>query len=216
MEAPTLTQFRARVIVLGQRPIYGTQSQTTTIQISDENWTFDYAQGTPLIRDPERFDPLTSLLDFYAYMLLGYDYDSFSELGGTPHFERARRITEIAQTAPGWSDMASDRSRTELVRQVLDPRFETLRRAYYQYHLRGLDRFLVDPEAARANLLEALVNVELLFEQLNRQYLLDLFFATKANEMVGIFERSDFQDEAYQLLSAIDPSNLSTYERLLE
>lgn len=216
LEAPTMTRFRARVVVVGTRPVYGTQATTNTTQLSDGEWQFTYARGAPLLREPDRFDGLTSFLDFYAYMLLGYDYDSFSELGGTPHFERARRISELAQTAPGWADMASDRTRSSLVQQILDPRFEVLRRAYYQYHFGGLDRFLIDAELSRTNVLEVLTNMELLFEQFNRQYVMDVFFSTKAGELVGIFEDSSMSDQAYELLSTLDPSNLGVYERLLE
>ena len=125
-EAPTLTSFRAQFIVETRRPIYGTIQATNVVRINDQNWQFSYAQGDDLTFDPERFQPLVSVIDFYAYVMLGYDYDTFSELGGTPHFRQARRIAELAQGqgAAGWSQTGSDRNRAQLITQLLDPRFQ--------------------------------------------------------------------------------------------
>ena len=79
-ENMTLTSFRAQIIVTSTRPIYGTTAKTTVLQVNDDQWEFTYSQGTPLIFETERFDPLASVLDFYAYIMLGYDYDTFLSL----------------------------------------------------------------------------------------------------------------------------------------
>ena len=132
-EALSLTSFRAGIVVAARRPIYGSPQTTTVVQFNDTDWQFTYSQGTPLNMDQERYDPITSVLDFYAYLILGYDYDTFSELGGTPFFERARRIAERAQVqnAPGWSEFGNDRGRVTLITQLLDPTFKPLRVAYF-------------------------------------------------------------------------------------
>ncbi|RMF52358.1 MAG: DUF4835 family protein, partial [Bacteroidetes bacterium] len=65
-EAVTLSSFRARLVLAMSRPIYGTGSRTTVVQFNDEEWRFNYTRGTPLVHDIDRFDPLTSVLDFYA------------------------------------------------------------------------------------------------------------------------------------------------------
>lgn len=214
-EATTLTSFRARLIVASRRPIYGTSATTTVLQINDEDWQFDYSQGTPLTFDLERYHPLTSILNFYAYIILGYDYDTFSELGGTPHFERARRVAERAQGAAGWEDLGSDRGRATLIRQILEPRYQALRRAYYDYHFAGLDRFVLETDQARQNVLDMLGAIEELTDQTTRDYIMDLFFAAKNQEMTSIFEESSLQNQAYAILSDIDPANLTTYDKLV-
>ncbi|MGD8415200.1 MAG: DUF4835 family protein, partial [Candidatus Latescibacterota bacterium] len=81
--------FSAQLSVGAFRPIYGTTQETNVTQIADGNWVFGFEPNSSLVYDPDRFDPLTSVLDFYAYLMLGYDYDSFFPLGGTPHFEQA-------------------------------------------------------------------------------------------------------------------------------
>ena len=216
-ESVSLTSFAARIVLSTARPIYGTPSLTTILQLSDESWQFNYAQGTPLVFDLERFDPLTSVLDFYVYIMLGYDYDTFAELGGSPYFERARRIAELAETqgAVGWSDLGSDRGRSSLVDQVLDPRFRPLREAYFKYHFSGLDVFVSEIELARENALEALRGLRDLYDDISREYVMDIFFATKAEELAAIFEDSPLSSEAYELLSQIDPANLSKYDKLV-
>ncbi len=217
-EAVTLTRFRARLVLATRRPIYGTLQYTTVLQLSDPNWEFEYPQGTPLIYNPERFDPLSSVLDFYALVMLGYDYDTFSELGGTPLFERARRIADLAQTAAnsGWNPIGDDRSRVALITQLLDPRYRPLRQAYFQYHFNGLDHFLQDPDQARAAILETLRTIERLNQELARSYMMDLFFAAKYQELAAVFLGSRFQQEAFVLLSNLDPAHLSEYNKLAQ
>jgi len=217
LEAVTLTSFRARLVVASRRPIYGTAQSTTVVQLSDTDLQFTYARGTPLIHDIERYDPLTSVLDFYAYILLGMDYDTFSEMGGTPHFERARRIADIAQSqnAPGWTQLGGDRGRSNLISQLLDPRFRPVREAAFAYHFYGLDHFVANPDAARERVLDVLSRLESLQQELGRQYLLDLFFSAKAGELAALFLNSNLSSQAYDLLSVLDPSNLNQYSPLV-
>lgn len=217
-EALTLTSFNAQLILTLRRPIYGTEQNTNILQISDGNWQFEYAQGTPLIFETERYNALTSVLDFYVYLMLGYDYDTFSELGGQPHFQKARRILEIAQSRSGvgWDALGGDRSRAELINQLLDPRFEPLRKAYFQYHFYGLDHFTTETENARSAVLEVITNLQELDDQLSRQYAIDLFFASKHKELAAIFKQSQLSAQAYGILTDVDPSNLTSYNELVQ
>ncbi len=216
-EAVTLTSFRARLIVASRRPIYNTTQHTTVVQFNDSNLEFDYAQGQSLTFDPDRYDPLTSVLDFYAYVMLGYDYDTFSELGGTPHFQRARRVAERAQSrsAPGWAQIGSDRGRANLITQVLEARFRPMRRAYFNYHFSGLDRFVTQTDDARESVLTVLESLDEFFEEVNRQYATDLFFSVKSSELTSIFEGAQSSTLAYDLLTQLDPAHTSDYEALV-
>lgn len=216
-EAISLTSFRARLIISSRRPIYGTTQNTNVAQFSDEAWAFEYTQGTPLNHDLNRYDPLTSLLDFYAFILLGYDYDTFSEFGGTPYFEQARGVADQAQAsgAAGWDQIGDDQTRISLVEQLLEPRFRPLRQAYFDYHFGGLDQFTTDIEEARQTVYASLQQLDELAENISRAYVLDLFFGTKADELIAIFEESEMSSDAYDILSRIDPARLSTYNTLL-
>lgn len=213
----TLTSFRAQLILNSTRPIYGTMAKTPMLQINDEAWDFSYSQGTPLVFEVERFNDLTSVLDYYAYLMLGYDYDSFSEYGGEQHFQKAKRIQQlaVATNAMGWSTIDVD-GRARIVDQMTSPRMRPLREVYYQYHIEALDLFTVDPESSRVKVLEILETMSDLYEDQSRQYVFDIFFSTKSNELVGIFEDSEQSGQVYDVLSDVDPSRLSNYNALIE
>jgi hypothetical protein len=218
-EAQGLDRFNAQIFVGSTRPIYGTPRTTPVFQVVDSNWRFRYNRGQPLIFNPNSFDELTSLLDFYAYMMLGYDYDTFSELGGTPYFEQAREISELAQAQgdESWRSVGDDQTRTTLVRQLLDARYLPLRRAYSLYHLGTLDRFTRDPETAWQAGYSAIEGIYELFTEVSRKYATDVFFAAKSTEIVELFEDADdVRSELYALLIEMDPARSSDYDRLLE
>ena len=216
-ESFTLTSFRAQLVLTSTRPIYGTMAKTPLLQISDDAWDFSYAQGAPLVFEVERFDQLTSVLDYYAYLMLGYDYDSFSEFGGEEHFQQAKRIQQLASSsnAAGWSTLDID-GRARIVDQLTNPRMRPLRQVYYQYHIGALDSFVLNQESARIKVLEVLQTMSDLYQDQARQYVFDIFFSTKHKELVGIFEGSNEKGDAYDLLSDADPARLSSYNALLE
>lgn len=218
LESVGLSEFRARVVVTSRRPIYGTAQSTVVTRISDSEWQFEYSRGTSLNFDLERYNALTSVLDFYAFVMLGYDYDTFSELGGTDYFEQARRVAEQAEGNgdPGWSAVGSQRNRRELINDLLDQRHRSLRQAYYQYHLNGLDRFVDEPEAARSVMIDALETIEELDRAVSDSYPLSLFFDTKYRELAAAFSDGEFGNRAYNLLTTIDPSHSSEYNALVE
>ena len=216
-EALTLTSFRARLVVSSTRPIYGTTTNSTVLQINDSQWEFNFSQGTPLIFETERYDALTSVLDYYAYIMLGYDYDTFSEFGGEDHFQKAKRIQQLAaaQNGIGWGGVSGGR-RAGLINQLTGPRFKPLRQVYFKYHFEGLDHFTTDTNRARQAVLEVLVTMQELYEDLARQYVFDVFFGTKYQEITAIFEQSNIRSQAYALLSEVDPSHLTTYNELVQ
>lgn len=219
IEAQGLDRFTAQVVVGSRRPIYATARATQVFQVVDTDWQFQYNRGQPLIFDTNRYDSLTSLLDFYAFMILGYDYDTFSELGGTPYFEQAREISELAQSQgdPGWVSIGDDRTRTALVRQLLDPRYEGLRQAYFLYHFGTLDRFTRDQETAWETGFNAIETIYELFLEVSRKYASDIFFAIKAREIGDLFEEADeVKNQLYTMLIEMDPARSSDYDRLLE
>ena len=218
-EALSQTSFVAQLVVQATRPIYGTAQSSPTILLSDDAWAFNYTRGQNLVFDLNRYDPLTSLLDFYALIILGYDYDSFSELGGTPHFERARRIAEVARSggADNWGgDLSEDRSRYSLVQELLDPTFETLRRAHFSYHFSVLDQFVAQPQTAWTAAIATLGDLHALFLQFNRRrYATDVFFATKHQEIANLLRDAPQRNQAYAFLSEMDAAHLSSYDALV-
>ncbi|WP_259249561.1 DUF4835 family protein [Salinibacter ruber] len=217
-ESISLSEFRARLVVTTRRPIYGTSQSSVVARVNDPEWRFEYSRGSSLNHDLDRYDPLTSVLDFYAYLILGYDYDTFSPLGGTPFFDRAQTVADQAEGSgdPGWSSVGTQQTRVQLLSNLRAQRHEPLRRVYYKYHRKGLDRFVQETEAARKTLMEGLRTLRTLRDRLSQSYALNLFFATKNQELTAIFEESDLEGQAQGLLVQMDPSHSSQYNRLAE
>lgn len=211
--------FTSEVVFTIRRPVYDTNQQSLTLILSDDNWRFNYPRGKSLIYDDLQFDDLTSFIDFYAYIMLGFDYDSFSELGGTPYFNRAQSIFELGQNSgvAGWvRSIGAQRNRFGLITDIMNPGFEGLRRAFYRYHRLGLDQFTLDPEIARSHVLISLNSIRDTKRVSTSNYLFDIFFSTKYTEITAIFEDADSETrlEAYNILRDVDPAHTSEYEKL--
>lgn len=211
--------FGSRVIFTARRPIYDTVTKTNSIILSDENWQFSYPEGRTLIHDELQFDNLTGTLDFFMNIILGYDFDSFSKLGGTPYFRTAQDVVDLAQTtsAIGWTRAGNNRrNRFNLVADLLNPTYEPLRTAYYTYHRLGLDQFASDPIKARQEILNVLTIIRDTKRRATSNYLFDVFFNTKAREISGAFGEADaaIKRQAYSILLETDQGHLTEYTNL--
>lgn len=211
--------YTAETVFTVRRPIYDTNQQSLAAVISDNNWRFNYARNKNLVHDELQFDDLTSFIDFYVYIILGFDYDSFSELGGSEYFNEALSIFELGQNSgsQGWGrSIGAQRNRFGLISDLTNPSYTDLRRAYYRYHRLGLDQFTLNPELSRSEVLEALDLIRENKRIASNNYLFDLFFSTKYNEIVALLSGGDIEtrQEAYNTLRDADPANTSAYERL--
>lgn len=209
--------FDASLVIQLQRPIFGTIQRTPILLILDDNWSFSYPPNKSLIHDEYQYDNLASMIDFYVYIVLGYDYDTFSELGGDPHFKNAYDIMSLAQSngGTGW-DNSQRQGRYELINSLQRSSYESLRVAMYKYHREGLDRFPENPQQARNNVLEALELIDEAKRKTTSSYLFDQFFNTKYKEITSIFMDAELQQklEVYNLLTDLDPSHISEYDKL--
>jgi hypothetical protein len=218
LESISISEFRARLVVTTRRPIYGTSQSSTIARIDDPEWRFEHNRGASLQHDLDRYDSLTSVLDFYAFLILGYDYDTFSRLGGTSYFEEARAVADRAEGNgdPGWSSVGTTQNRVQLLSNLLDQRHEPLREVCYEYHRKGLDRFVDETEQARESVLGTLKVLQKLNRQISRSFALNVFFQTKFEELTALFSGSDLESQAHDLLVQMDPSHSSQYDKLVE
>ncbi len=211
--------FTAEVIVQLRRPIYNTIAETNTFIISDNNWQFDYPAGKSLIHDEFEFEPLTGFIDYYLYLMLGMDFDTFSELGGTVWFQKSQNIIDLAQNSYsiGWNRNSNNgRNRFVLTADLLNNNYNTIRKASYTYHRKILDNFVTNPNQSRIDLVELLKEILDAKRRSTNNYLFDLFFGSKSKEIASILEEatSKLKFDAYKILSAVDSGNLSDYKNL--
>lgn len=211
--------YTAEAFFSVRRPIYNTVQESSAIVLSDNNWAFSYPRNKNLVFDELQFDDLTSFIDFYAYIILGYDYDSFSRLGGSRYFSKAQDIFELGRnsSAQGWGrSIGAQRNRNGLISDLQNPNYQPLREAFYRYHRFGLDQFTLNSRAAIEEVVEVIRTLEETKRRTSNNYLFDIFFDTKYNEIVALLRSADVQTrlEAYNLLREADPSHSSAYERL--
>jgi len=211
--------YRAEMQVISTRPVYGTDYQTLILNVRDVNLTFDYFQNTQYNFNPDQFkNNLVSSLAFYAYMIIGFDYDTFSLKGGTPYFQQAQRIVQSAQVSnfEGWKAFEGDKNRYWLVEDILHRTFEPMRETLYSYHREGLDKMSEKMRPARQAIMNSLKN----FEQVHRvkplAYNTQQFFLAKSDEIVNLFTEADppERNQVYEVVSQVDPGNLAKYDKM--
>lgn len=217
----SIGSFSASVQVQSARPVYNTNYTSLVLNFADRDWEFDYVESQPLeYNDNSYTNNLTSMLAFYAYLIIGYDYDTFSELGGTPYFQKAMQVVNNAQTSdrPGWQPLGSNRDRYWIIENLLNSQFTDVRKDYYAYHRLGLDTFTDTPDKSRELILKGLGDLKKAHDINPNAILLISFFDAKTPELVNIFSDGNIQvrRQAYDLVTAIDPSNRSKYEAMIK
>ncbi|WP_436517397.1 DUF4835 family protein [Ekhidna sp. To15] len=220
-DMPSVGVFKASVQVLSSRAVYGSGYETVIMNFADRDWDFEYVQSQPLRFNENIFTSnITSMLAYYAYMIIGFDYDTFSELGGTPHFENAFKIVNNAQQTSynGWQQFNSVRNRYWLVENVQNPQLEPIRKALYKYHRNGLDIITEDRQQTEKMILEALSDIQRANRARPRSILTISFMDAKSGELLQLFSESSLatRRQAYNLLSNIDPSRTDEYKSLIE
>ncbi len=218
---PSSGRWGASVQILSSRPVFNASYETVLFNFADRDWQFEYVQSQPLQFNENSFtNNISSLLAYYAYTIIGMDYDSFSELGGTRFFQVANQIVSNAQNSnyPGWAQFNSVRNRYWLSENLLGSNFEPLRQAIYKYHLLGLDLFIEDAETARENILSGIKDVQTSNKSRPRSILTISFLDAKADEITQIFQEGtpSQKKQAYEILSKIDPSKTDTFKQILE
>ena len=218
-------EFRGTLQVQARRPVFNTNYNTTTFNFVDSDIHFRYVEFSPLEFDLNAHTSnLTSILAFYAYYILGLDYDTFSLFGGTTFFSNAERIVMNAQNAPegGWKPMddLAHKSRYWIMKDMLDAEYEPVREFNYRYHRLGLD--VMDEEVAEGRA-EITSSLELLQEVYRKRpdpymYLLRLVFDAKSDELVNVYTESfpEERNRAHTILTEIDKTHSNKYETILE
>lgn len=214
-------EFRASAIIQSRRPVFGSNYNTTLLSFNDENWDFKYQEQDRLeFQDGQFLGDLSSLMSFYAYYVIGLDFDSFALEGGTQYFNKALQIANLAQQTSaraGWKPFERTvRTRYNLVDNILNERFRPLRNAFYIYHRKALDQFAKDPFQGRKQIMLALEQVKKVFKISPNTVMLLVFFDAKSDELVSIFKGAEpiEKPKVIELLNEINIANISKYEKI--
>jgi hypothetical protein len=220
-EQVSSNEFKGTIQVQLRRPVFNSSYETMLLNIKDNDFHIKYIEYQTLeFNETSNKDNLTNILAFYAYIVLGMDYDSFSPDGGTEFFQKAQAIVNNSQSAvqKGWKAYESERNRYWLVENILNKSYSGFRSCTYQYHRQGLDLMADKAPEGRAAIAESLKSIQKVFRTRPSLYILQVFFDAKSDELVNVFSKS-FPDEKNRvsvILNECDPSNGSKYEKILK
>jgi len=214
-------EFKGTIQVQLRRPVFNSSYETVLLNIKDNDFDAKYVEYQTLeFNETSNKDNLTSILAYYAYIVIGMDYDSFYPNGGTEYFQKAQAIVNNSQNSAqkGWKAYESERNRYWLVENILNKSYAGFRTCTYQYHRLGLDLMADKPEEGRAAIAESLKSIQKVFRSRPSLYILQVFFDAKSDELVNIFSKSfpDERNRVMAILNECDPSNGSKYEKILK
>lgn len=221
-EIPSSGTYSGSLQIQASRPAFNSSYNTTLINFQDDDVTFSFSRNAVLVYAPNQFrNNLTSILAFYAYFILGMDYDSFSLKGGTQYFNEAQQIVTLAQTSgsSGWkSNEKGKNNRYWIIDNVLHELFSPLRECNYEYHRKGIDVLYEDMTGGRKAIHDAMNKlVKVVSTRPNSINLLN-FVQAKSNELKNLYADAEPKEksEMVNLLKRIDPANSSKYQEILE
>ena len=214
--------FKGSLQVTSSRPVYNSDYKTSLLNINDRDFEFVFQENTMIqwSNDQHR-DNLSSVLAFYANLILAMDYDSFAMEGGTDHYLTCQAIINNAQNAaePGWrSNEKGRQNRFWLIENILSQSFKPIREFLYNYHRKGLDKLYLDQAAAIAAMSAAIDGLNDVHRIKPSSYNMQVLFYAKSDEIVNIYKPRTIDDkkQVVENCKLLDPGNISKYERILQ
>ncbi len=217
-------EFKGTLQVQMSRPVYNTTYESTVLNFVDNNLQFRYVEFQPLEFNPNAYtSSLVSILSYYAYLIIGLDFDTYSPKGGTPYYQVAEKIVNNAQNAieTGWKpyDGTRNKNRYWLIKNILGEEYSGVRQFLYLYYIKGLDRMESDMQIARTEIYESLRRLQEVYRSRPDpfMYFLSVIMEAKASEIVNLYTPAfpEEKNRVVQILTEIDPANESKYKEIL-
>ena len=209
--------FTGDLQVQSTRPVYNSSYTTTLINFKDTKLEFAYRENEPLVYSVNNMESqLTAILNFYAFLFLAVDFDSFAPNGGEPYFERLQQIVQMAQSSgeSGWKAFEDTKNRSAVLSGFTDAATSGIRKLMDDYHRTGLDNMSVSVDKGRAAITESLSEIEKIYKTSPMSVILSMFKDAKFDELVNIYSKAPAEERSkvYNLLQPIYP----TEEKRLE
>lgn len=214
-------EFKASIQVQSRRPVYKASYNSAVFNYNDNDFQFKYVEFQPLeFNESGSNANLTAVLAYYAYMILGIDYDTFSSSGGAVYFSKAQTIVNNMQNAQekGWRAFEDTKNRYWLAENMTNPAFKPFHQMMYVYHRKGLDLMASKKDEALVSITESIEQLMQVHQEKPGSVLLQTLFYAKADEIVNIYSGA-FPDQKVRVintLNEIDPANSTKYNRILE
>jgi len=213
-------KFSSEIQVTARRPVYNSTFTTTVFNFRDTEFDFEYTEFEPLEYMENTLNSnLTATIIYYIYMVLGFDFGSFSPNGGQQFFQQAQQIVTLAQSNPawnGWTAFSNRRNRHALATALTETQGSMFHTMWYTYHRKGLDEMAANADRGRTNLIASLPALKELKTARPNSVLLQLFNDCKLDEVISIYSKAKTQEkqEGAKLLSDLFPTSSSRLESL--
>lgn len=220
-ERTTTEDFKGEITIAFRRPVFNSTYNSPMLNFVDKNVDFQYLEFQSMDFNENMFtNNLTSVLAFYAYLIIGIDFDSFAPDGGSPFYETAQNIMNVAQNSAykGWKSYESQKNRYWLLENLTNASYSGIRSFYYDYHMKGMDMMYEDPVKARTEIINSLKYLQQIKKSRPSLLFLQVISDAKRDELVSIFQEGSGveKSQAVALLKEIDPANSLTYQKILQ
>ena len=207
--------YDAQAVITAQRYIYRTQNFSPVIRVKDDKWQFTYTKGQAMTHDNLRFNALTSFLDYYAYMIIGIDDDSWELNLGTKRFQLAQDVVNLAvanSSSGGWTETSGLKpSRLSYPQELLNSKYNDFRKGVWLYHFAGIDSIQYNKQKALERVAQGIELIGKSKKTEIKSFTIKAFFDAKYLEIAQTLV--DYYDKTiYRRLGEIDPDHISTYE----
>ena len=209
--------YAAQVVLVSTRPVFKSTRQSPMLTVSDPTWSFRYVQNQAMYANQATFDPITTFLDFYANIIIGFDWETWADLGGTPYFNKAFNLLNLSLGSTykkGWEQSSASYSRWGLCQDLLKDNYRAFREAFYVYHY-GVDEIQVRKKDGQ----DKIANIVAVLEDMQKKtginsVLIKLFFDTKNGEIIQLLR--DYPDfEIFARLKKVDPPHSAKYDEVM-
>jgi len=219
--------YKATLSIQAARPVFNATYNTALVNFIDADVSFKYAEFQPVEFNENRVQGtdaaasnLTAVFAYYAYMIIGLDYDSFAPKGGDVYYRKAQNIVNNApegKNISGWRVFDGSRNRYWLNENVINNRYNIMHDVIYSYYRSGLDKMYDAEPEARVNVLQSLTQLSSFKKENANTMIVEFFMQGKVQELIGIFKKAPGEQKikAVELLSDLDIINASRYKQEL-
>lgn len=213
--------WTCNALIQANRPVFNSSYNTEFYKNTDNDFVFTFNQFDQLEFNEDMIDnQLTALIAYYAYLIIGWDLDTFSPRGGEDVLQRCLNLANNAQNLefPGWKAFENDRNRYAIINDYMDPAMAPFRQFQYDYYRKGLDEMATNVERGRT---EISTSIE---EQFNKSHkdrpmsmLPQIWTDYKRDEIANIYKGKGTQKEketVYDILFAINPSQSNAWDKI--
>ena len=203
-----------------RRPVHNSAYTTPTFNFKDDEFAFDYNRESLDYNETTVSNNLVAVMSYYAYVIIGLDFDSFSLNGGKPYFEKAMEIANASQTLneAGWKPFDKDRNRYALALALTEESSRSFHDMWYKYHRLGMDEMAANSDRGRTRIIESVTDLDLLYQSRPASVLLSIYGDTKLDELVNVYTKATMEEKtsAYKILQKIYPTKGSIIDKIKE